>query len=74
MEKSDADLVIFNPAGKNKITTKELHSNVDWTPYEGMETEGQIESVMLRGNWLFKEGKQVKPSLKQGRFIPALID
>jgi dihydropyrimidinase len=74
MEKSDADLVIFNPAGKGKITTKKLHSNVDWTPYEGMETEGKIESVMLRGNWLLKDGAQIESGLKQGRFIPAFVD
>ena len=74
LEKSDADMVIFNPAGKGKITAKELHSNVDWTPYEGMVTEGKIESVMLRGNWLLKDGAQIESSLKQGRFIPAFLD
>ena len=73
MEKSDADLVIFNPEGKGKITAKELHSNTDLTPYEGMETEGQIESVMLRGKWLLKDGEEVNSNLKKGRFVPALI-
>ena len=74
LEKSDADLVIFNPKGKNKITAKNLHSDVDWTPYEGMETEGQIESVMLWGKWLVKNREEIKSNLKNGRFVPALID
>ena len=73
MEKSDADLVIFNPEGNGKIAAKELHSNTDLTPYEGMETTGHIESVMLRGSWLLKEGKEVDSNLKKGSFIPALI-
>ena len=74
MEKSDADLVIFDPHGKGKITVKKLHSKVDWTPYEGMITEGKIESVMLRGNWLMKDGNKIESNLKKGRFVPAFVD
>ena len=73
MEKSDADLVIFDPQGKGQIKAEALHSNTDWTPYEGMETEGRIESVMLRGHWLVKDGKQVESNLHKGRFVPAFI-
>ena len=73
LEKSDADLVIFDPKGKGNIKLRDLHSRVDWTPYEGMETEGRIESVMLRGNWLVQNGKQVDANLHKGRFVPASI-
>ncbi len=69
---SDADLVIFYPNGSDTIQVKNLHSNTDWSPYEGTELEGQIESVMLRGNWLMKDGNLQKKNLSQGQFVKAL--
>jgi dihydropyrimidinase len=73
MEKSDADLLIYDPEGKGSISAKDLHSNSDWTPFEGLETAGSIQSVMLRGNWLLKEKTLMQENLKKGRFVPALI-
>ena len=70
-EKSDADLVIFDPRGNGKITVEDMHSNTDWSPFEGLQTSGTIESVMLRGKWLLKNKKLQKANLKKGRFVPA---
>lgn len=73
LKDSDADLVIFNPNGSNTIHSKDLHSNTDWSPYENMELEGQIEGVMLRGNWLIKDGIMQQDNLNKGQFIKAMM-
>jgi len=73
MKDSDADLVIFNPAGQGVISAENLHSNTDWSPYEGRKVDGKLEAVMLRGQWLIKDGKLQEDNLRQGRFIRALI-
>ncbi len=70
---SDADLVLFNPQGSGQISAANLHSAIDWSPYEGMETIGQIERVMLRGQWLIENGKQTGGAPGFGQFVPALI-
>jgi len=72
-EGSDADVVIFNPEGSSKISAQNLHSATDWSPYEGYETRGQIESVLLRGNWLVKDGAAQEKNLHRGKFVKALL-
>jgi dihydropyrimidinase len=73
MKDADADLVIVDPDKKWTITKDNMHSNIDWTLYEGMEIYGKVESVMLRGKWLLKDGEQANHSLKQGQFISAIM-
>lgn len=55
----DADLVIFDPNEKWQITKNRLHENVDYTPYEGIQVTGAVVDVLLRGQWLVKEGSFV---------------
>jgi dihydropyrimidinase len=45
----DADIVVFDPKTKFKITQKKLHQNVDYTPYEGWEITGMPSAVYSRG-------------------------
>ena len=52
---SDGDVVIINPAEKEILTKSTMHSAVDYTAYEGMETQGKIEMVMQRGKLLVKD-------------------
>lgn len=73
LEGSDADVVIFNPNGNSVISSQKLHSATDWSAYEGMKTQGQIEAVLLRGKWLLKDGALQEGNRYQGRFIKALI-
>jgi len=54
---SDADLVILDPRQKGKILHKNLHENVDYTPYEGIKTKGAIKTVISRGEIIVKNGK-----------------
>ncbi|WP_099192606.1 dihydropyrimidinase [Tepidibacter mesophilus] len=52
---SDADIVIFNPNYKGKISAKDQIQNVDYTPYEGFVQMGRVRDVFLRGNRVVKE-------------------
>ena len=70
MKGSDADIVIFNPEGEGIIKADNMHSASDWTVYEGKKTSGVIESVLLRGSWLLKDGKLQEGNLHKGQFVP----
>lgn len=53
----DADLVIFNPAEKKIITASALHSESDYTIYEGLEVQGYPETTIARGKIVYDQGK-----------------
>jgi dihydropyrimidinase len=64
----DADLVLFDPNKKWQITKNKLHENVDYTPYEGLHITGAVVDVLLRGNWLVREGCFVGEKV-QGKYL-----
>ena len=64
----DADIVIFDPEQGRTLSTDNLHENVDWTPYCGLEIEGWVETVLSRGRMLVQEGAFVG-SAGYGEFI-----
>ena len=49
---TDADLVLFDPCEKWKISSVNQHSQVDYTLFEGHEIEGRVKKVFLRGTML----------------------
>ena len=53
----DADIVIFNPLEKRILTASMLHSESDYTAYEGMEVHGYPETTIARGRIIFDKGK-----------------
>lgn len=61
---TDADMVVFDPKGKTVISSG--HSKCDYSPYEGYEAKGSIESTMIRGEFVIKDKKLLKT---KGRFI-----
>ncbi len=65
---ADADIVIIDPTVDKVISVKNLHQNVDYTPYEGMKVRGLPTYVWLRGKSMIMDGDFVadKPS---GRFL-----
>ncbi|MCD3235027.1 dihydropyrimidinase [Clostridium botulinum] len=65
---SDADLVIFDPNKKVKITKELLHENVDYTPYEGFEIKGYPVITLSRGEIVAKDGQYIGKEAR-GRFI-----
>jgi dihydropyrimidinase len=45
----DADMYIYNPMGKNFISSQNHYQNCDSDIYEGVETIGKIETVIIGG-------------------------
>ena len=64
----DADLVLWDPKRKYTIRNEDLHHNVDYTPYEGMELIGYPETTILRGKVIAHQGK-VLGSPGDGKFL-----
>lgn len=64
---SDADIVILDPAAEGTITAAAQHQNVDYTPYEGMETRGRIETVLLSGTVAVEDGAVT--ARNRGQFV-----
>jgi dihydropyrimidinase len=56
---SDADIVVFDPNGKQTLSAKTLHMNVDYNPYEGREVTGTTHTVLSRGKLVIDDGKFV---------------
>ena len=64
----DADIVVFDPRRKFRITQKKLHQNVDYTPWEGFEMTGMPEIVYSRGKRVAEwSGDQMKFVGDKGR-------
>jgi dihydropyrimidinase len=55
----DADLVLFDPQERRTITQSELHHTSDYTPYEGMAASGLVRSVLVRGEYVIRDGRFV---------------
>ena len=73
---TDADIVIIDPEKKTKINTDYIKGASDYSCYDGMELEGRIEKVFLRGEEIVSEGELLGKSgdgryLKRGRSILA---
>jgi dihydropyrimidinase len=52
----DADIVLFDPGARRTIRASELHHTSDYTPYEGLEVEGAVRSVFVRGSAVILDG------------------
>jgi dihydropyrimidinase len=64
----DADLLIFDTDKEKILSTKTLHEQVDWTPYEGLAIRGWPSVTMSRGRVLVENGEFVgEPGC--GRFV-----
>ena len=55
----DADIVLFDPQERRTITQSELHHTSDYTPYEGMEASGIVRTVLMRGEFVIRDGRFV---------------
>ncbi|THH34204.1 dihydropyrimidinase [Aliishimia ponticola] len=64
----DADIAIWNPEQRRRITLADQHDNMDYTPFEGMELTGVPEIVINHGNIIVETGK-LKAREGQGQFV-----
>lgn len=65
---SDGDLVIYDPQKEVTINHKNLQTNCDWSPYEGMKIKGYPETTISRGKIIVEKGKFVGDK-GHGRFV-----
>src|SRR5512132_3693856 len=65
---SDADIVVFDPEKRVKISAATHHSKSDYNLYEGTEVTGSPEVVLLRGDVLV-EGDELVAEPGIGQFV-----
>ncbi len=65
---ADADLVVFDPAYRGKISAKKQYMNVDYNVFEGWKIEGRPSVVTVRGQVAARDGKFVG-QLGRGKFL-----
>jgi dihydropyrimidinase len=54
---ADADLVVFDPQYRGKISVKTQHMNLDYSAFEGWKIEGRPSVVTVRGQVAARNGK-----------------
>lgn len=65
----DADIVLWDPQLRWRISADVLHSNVDFTPFEGREVTGKPRDVFVRGRPVI-EGGNLTRNAPAGQFFP----
>lgn len=65
---SDADLVVIDPELIKTIKVEELHENVDYTAFEGIEVKGYPIMTISRGEIIVKNGEFVGEK-GRGKFV-----
>jgi dihydropyrimidinase len=65
---ADADLVVFDPNYRGKISAKTQHVNVDYNVFEGWKIEGRPSVVTVRGEVAVRDGKFVG-KIGRGKFL-----
>src|SRR6266508_2599686 len=53
---SDADIVVYDPAGRTRIGVQLHHMNMDYSAYEGFEIAGKVDTVVSRGEVIVADG------------------
>lgn len=66
---ADADLVLWDPARRTRITNALMQHAIDYTPYEGLEVTGWPVATLRRGVVVMRDGAvQAEPG--SGQFLP----
>ncbi len=56
---ADADLVVYDPNYRGKISVKTQHMNLDYSAFEGWKIEGRPSVVTVRGQVAVRDGRFV---------------
>jgi dihydropyrimidinase len=54
---SDADIVIYDPDGRTRISVETHHMNMDHSAWEGWEIDGKVDTVLSRGEVISANGE-----------------
>lgn len=65
---ADADLVVYDPNYRGKISVKTQHMNVDYSAFEGWKIEGRPSVVTVRGQVAVRDGRFVG-KIGRGKFL-----
>jgi dihydropyrimidinase len=67
---ADADLALWDPERRVRVTAAMLHDQVGYTPYEGREVVGWPVTVLSRGRIVVRDGR-LSAERGSGRFVRA---
>ncbi|HET8784994.1 MAG TPA: amidohydrolase family protein [Candidatus Limnocylindrales bacterium] len=67
---SDADIIVIDPAVRETIRLDQLHSDCDYSVWEGWELEGKVTTTILRGEVLVQDGEWVGED-GRGQYVPS---
>jgi dihydropyrimidinase len=65
---SDADIVLYDPAGRTTIGVETHHMNMDYSAYEGFQIAGKVDTVISRGT-VIVSGDTYHGRAGHGRFV-----
>lgn len=65
---ADADVVVYNPNRKTRISAKTHHMNLDYSAWEGYEIDGHVDTVLSRGTVLVCGGQYLGRT-GHGRYV-----
>lgn len=66
---ADADLVLFDAGHEVVLSARQLHHNVDFTPFEGLRVTGWPRTVLSRGEVVVRDFAWTG-ARGRGRFLP----
>ena len=65
---ADADLVVYDPSARTRISVETHHMNMDYSAYEGVEVAGGVDTVVSRGEVVVERG-EFTGHKGHGRFV-----
>ncbi len=53
---ADADIVLYDPSAEFTVSQSNMHSDIDYTIWEGLKLKGYPVHTMVRGRTVYKDG------------------
>ncbi|MFF5290815.1 dihydropyrimidinase [Paractinoplanes globisporus] len=69
---SDADIVLYDPNGRTRISVETHHMNMDYSAWEGWEIDGRVDTVMSRGE-VIASGGEYTGRKGRGKYVPRAL-
>jgi carbamoyl-phosphate synthase/aspartate carbamoyltransferase/dihydroorotase len=65
--------VEFDPGARYALTATDLYTKCGWTPFDGLDVQGCVHKVMLRGQNVFEDGR-VRVAPGYGRVVKPVVE
>ncbi|SNY71971.1 dihydropyrimidinase [Paractinoplanes atraurantiacus] len=69
---SDADIVLYDPNGRTRISVDTHHMNMDYSAWEGWEIDGRVDTVLSRGEVISRNGEYTGRA-GRGKYVPRAL-